>query len=271
MEVQESGPVYCCYCLGDVCSTRSLAAGRCRHAFCGKCIAALEDCEVVTCPYDLSAMLVGQIRPNLQLMRMTYQLDRLTEECDSGAIRKCCLEMRECVNIQGVPCKFAVTDQCLLSNSCPYSHSPTLIRRARDIVQEMEARESKPDEDRDIAEKPSPQQAIPQSCWPVRCAQFLLETVLLTCLLVAMQATLCGLVVCWVLIEAILRVLKAHGGILMGCVKFPLLIWSWSLLHSVLLLRSLLLKLSKAMNSPPPRLPTRLRSLLTPVISTHLT
>ncbi len=267
----ESSPVYCCYCLGDVCSARSLAAGRCRHAFCGKCIAALEDCEVVTCPYDLSAMLVGQIRPNLQLMRMTYQLDRLTEECDSGAIRKCCLEMRECVNIQGVPCKLAVTDQCLLSNICPYSHSPTLIRRARDIVQEMEARESKPDEDRDIAEKQSPQQAIPQSCWPIRCAQFLLETVLLTCLLVAMQATLCGLVVCWVLIEAVLRVLKAHGGILMGCVKFPLLIWSWSLLHSVLLLRSLLLKLSKAMNSPPPRLPTRLHSLLTPVISTHLT
>lgn len=269
MELQESRAVYCCYCLGDVCRVRSLATGRCRHAFCGQCISALEDCEVVTCPYDLSAMLVGQIRPNLQLMRMVNQLERLKEGSDdSGDIRKCCLEMRECVNIQGVPCKSAVMDQCVQGNSCPYSHSETLIRRTRDIVQGMEARDSKTEE---IAEKQCPQQAILQSCWPIRCLQFLLETVLLTCLLVSLQATLCGLVVTWVLIEAILKVLRAHGGVLMGCVRFPLLIWSWSLLHSVLFLRSLLLRLSKAMNSPPPRLPTRLRSLLTPVISTHLT
>ena len=262
------GGVYCCNCLEDVCKTRSLAAGRCRHVFCGKCVSALEDCEVVTCPYDLSAMLVGQIRPNLQLMRKAFQLDQLKEENNQEGIRQCWEEMRACVNIQGVPCKLAVVDECS-SDSCLYTHSPTLIRRARDVAQEMAALES--GVDRYPVSKSSPQ-PVTRPCWLVRGAQFLLESVILAFLLVAVQVMLCGLVACWVLIEALLKVINAgKGGVLRGILKFPLLVWSWTALHCVLVLRSLTLKLSRALNSPPPRLPPRLRSLLTPVLSTHLT
>lgn len=225
---------------------------------------------MVTCPYDLSAMLVSQIRPNLQLMRKVFQLDQLKEEGNQEGIRQCWEDMRACVNIQGVPCKLAVMNQCS-SDSCTYSHSPTLIRRARDVSHEMASAENKSETENNSAFKLNTQ-PVTRPCWLVRFAQFLLESVILTCLLVAMQVMLCGMVACWVLIEALLKVVKASkGGVLAGCLKLPLLVWSWTVLHCVLFLRSLTFKLSRAFNSPPPRLPSRLRTFLTPVLSTHLT
>lgn len=260
--------VYCCYCMKDAVEAGRLFTGRCRHAFCAQCVTVLEDCEVVTCPYDLSAMLREQIQPSRQLQLKIAQMKKLkakNEACDSDEIRVCGKEMQACVNLQGVPCKLAVMTHCPVPSRCPYSHSPSLLRSTRETINKM-AQDSKTTVESEPAPTPATEYAPNSTCGPVRCITLFIETMVLGCVLVSLQVVFLGLVVCWMAMEVGLKVLKGREGGVVTCAKLPMLCASWVTLRLVLLFHSLLRRLSQSIHVPIPLL----QYLLTPTLSIQL-
>ena len=281
--------MYCSLCLTEVTDVQSLDSGRCRHVFCSRCISYLTEYEVVTCPYDLSAMLVSQLRPNIELMRKTAHLSLLQSRRPAGwqaDAQRCCIDMRKCVNLQGVPCKAAVHGRCT-DELCPYEHRAEVLKRARDIAQKVafagicQTVSSQEGSDDLSADAPLPLKAAtpPPPTPTARSAMgicgwfcYLFDWLIVSWVLFVVQLTLYLLILWLCLLEKVMSatkfrvsgVVKTVGLAGAQTIRLPLVLFSWILMKFILLVHYL----SKHTRAPP--IPSRLLSLLSSYTSKRL-